>query len=217
MGATCKPRSAAEVFGVRYTPKNARDRLIEKAIDLFYYQGFNAVGLDRVIREAGVTKTTFYKHFESKEELILVALQRRNEWETQAWQRAVRKLGGKDPRDQLLAVFDVLDLWFNDPGFGGCIFINAAAEFPDPNDPVHQLAASHKIDTRGWFTQLARKGGLSDPDLFGDLFTSIVEGTLVMRHVHGKNDAARQNRQIVEKLMVLHGAASPKPTVATPG
>src|SRR5687768_4545275 len=112
MGAWVKHRPAAELFGVRSVPRNARDRLIDTAIDLFYQHGFHAVGLDRVIAETGVTKTTFYKHFESKDDLIVAAIERRDAWESRAWERAVRKLAGPDPRAQLLAVFDVMDAWF---------------------------------------------------------------------------------------------------------
>jgi AcrR family transcriptional regulator len=148
--STHKP--AAELFGVRSEPKNARDRLLDKAIDLFYSRGFNAVGLDQVIAETGVTKTTFYKHFQSKEALMVAAVERRDQWEAEAWSRAVRTLAGDDPKAQLLGFFDVMDVWFNDPNFGGCIFINAAAEFPDPRDPVHQAAARHKKRTRDQFS-----------------------------------------------------------------
>src|SRR5437016_3477716 len=78
-------------------PRTGRDRLVAAAVELFYRNGFGAVGVDRVIAAAGVTKTTFYKHFDSKDELMVAAVQRRDEWESQAWDRAVRKLAGDDP------------------------------------------------------------------------------------------------------------------------
>src|SRR3954452_16779767 len=104
-------RSATELFGVRAAPKNARDRLIDTAINLFYGKGFHAVGLDQIVDETGVTKTTFYNRFESKDDLIIAAIQTRDEWESAAWNRAVRELAGDDPRSQLLGYFDVLDIW----------------------------------------------------------------------------------------------------------
>jgi AcrR family transcriptional regulator len=184
-------RPAAELFGVPRAAGNAKDRLIDQAIDLFYQHGFHAVGLDQVIAATGVTKTTFYKHFESKEDLVVAAIARRDEWESEAWSRAVHQLVGEDPRRQLLAVFDVLDVWFNDPSFGGCLFINAAAEFADPRDPAHQVAAAHKKRTCEAWCEQARRAGASDPGGFSDRFTALVEGALIMRHVHGRNDAAR--------------------------
>lgn len=194
-------RSAAELFGVRAPAKNARDRLINTSIDLFYANGFQAIGLDRILSETGVTKTTFYKYFQSKDDLVVEALSTRDAWERQAFLRALREVGGEHPRAQLLAVFDVLDVWFNDPSFGGCLFINAAGEFPDPNDPIHRVAAAHKRTARDDFRDLARAAGAAAPEAFADLFALIVEGTLVMRHVHGRNDAATVARPAAEQLV----------------
>ena len=119
MSISFPARSAAELLGVPDKPKNARDRLLDTAIDLFYANGFHTIGLDAILDKTGVTKTTFYKHFESKEDLVVEALRRRDAWEMQAWARAIQKIAGDDPRRSLLAVFDVLDVWFNDPAFGG--------------------------------------------------------------------------------------------------
>jgi AcrR family transcriptional regulator len=194
-------RTAADLFGAPCVVKNARDRLLVTAIDLFYKHGFHAVGLDRVIAEVGTTKTTFYKYFESKDQLILEAVRERDRWETEAWNRAVRELAGDDPRAQLLGLFDVFDIWFNDADFIGCIFINTAAEFPNPNDPVHQAAAKHKRANRDGARDLAASAGVTDPDVFADVYTMLVEGTLVLRQVHGRNDAARLARPVVERLL----------------
>src|SRR3954454_15976952 len=109
-------KSVTELLGLPDPPSTGRERLVAAAIELFYRNGFGAVGIDRVIAAAGVTKTTFYKHFESKDELMVAAVQRRDEWESLAWQRAVRDLAGDDnPAGQILAALDVMDLWFNDP------------------------------------------------------------------------------------------------------
>src|SRR3954462_10229671 len=112
-------KSATQLLGVPDPPRTGRERLVAAAVELFYRHGFGAVGLDRVIAAAGVTKTTFYKQFEGKDDLMVAAVRRRDEWESQAWDRAVRKLAGDDPLRQLRAMLDVMDLWFNDPDFGG--------------------------------------------------------------------------------------------------
>src|SRR5438132_2461397 len=106
-------KSASEIFGLPDPPRTGRERLLVAAVDLFYRNGFGAIGIDRVISAAGVTKTTFYKHFESKDDLMVAAVQLRDEWESQAWHTAIHKLAGDDPIRQLLAMFDVMDLWFN--------------------------------------------------------------------------------------------------------
>ena len=117
MGSELPAPRATALFGAPYAPKNAREKLLHVAIDLFYKHGFHAVGLDRVIAEVGVTKTTFYKHFESKDDLLEAAIRQRDEWEMHAWTAAVDKLAGDNPRQKLLAFFDVLDVWFNSPDF----------------------------------------------------------------------------------------------------
>lgn len=203
-----RTKTVSELFGVPKPPQTGRERLVAAAIELFYAHGFQAVGLDQIIAAAGVTKTTFYKHFESKDELMVVAVQTRDAWEMEAWDRAVRTIGGDDPRAQLLAFFDVLDTWFNDPDFRGCLFINTAAEFPNPHDPIHQAAAAHKRKSRDHFRTLAAAAGARDPEAFADRFTALLEGTLVLRQVHDRSDAVRVIRPAVEQLIAAELGAS---------
>ncbi len=197
-------KSVAELFGMPPVPVTGRDRLVASGIELFYRYGFQAVGLDRVIEHAGVTKTTFYKHFEGKDDFVRACVEAREAWESDAWERAVRTLAGDDPRAQLLAVFDVLDSWFNDADFRGCIFINIAAEFADRRDPAHRAAAEHKRKNRDHYRRLASLAGAENPDAFADHYTMLLEGTLVLRHVHDRDDAARVARPIVEDLIARH-------------
>jgi AcrR family transcriptional regulator len=212
-------KSASELFGLPAPPKTGRDRLVAAAIDLFFRNGFGAVGIDQVIAAAGVTKTTFYKHFESKDDLMVAAVQRRDEWESEAWTRAVRKLAGDDePAAQLLAMIDVMDLWFNEPEFRGCMFMNTAAEFPNPHDPVHQAAATYRRKARNNVRDLAKAAGAdaSAAETFADCFTAIVEGALVMRQTQSRNDAARVVRPAVEQLIAAYLPAAASMPSATP-
>ncbi len=196
-----KHKPVVELFGLPEPPTAGRGRLVHAAIELFYSHGFQAVGVDQIFTAAGVTKTTFYKHFESKDDLVVAAIQQRDEWEMQAWTSAVRAAAGDDPKEQLVAFFDVLDVWFNAPEFRGCQFINAAAEFPNPNDPVHAVAAEHKRKNRDFFRDLAAAAGAEDPESFADRYTALVEGTLVLRQVHGRDDAATVIKPAVESLV----------------
>jgi AcrR family transcriptional regulator len=197
----CKHKPVVELFGLPDPPKTGRGRLVHAAIELVYSHGFQAVGVDQVIAAAGVTKTTFYKHFESKDDLMEAAIRQRDEWEMQAWMAAVEKLAGNDPGRKLLAFFDVLDVWFTSPDFHGCQFINAAAEFPNPNDPVHRVAAEHKRKSRDYFRDLAAAAGAIEPEAFADRYTALVEGTLVLRQVHNRDDAARVIKPAVEAML----------------
>lgn len=196
-----KHKPVVELFGLPDPPKTGRARLVHAAIELFYSHGFQAVGVDQIFAAAGVTKTTFYKHFESKDDLLVAAIGQRDQWEMQAWTKAVQKMAGDDPKKQLLAFFDVLDLWFTEPDFRGCQFINAAAEFPNPHDPVHAVAAEHKRKNRDFFRDLAASAGAADPDAFADQYTALVEGTLILRQVHGRDDAAQVIKPAVEALV----------------
>lgn len=204
-------KSVWEILGLPDPPKTGRERIIAAAVDLFYRHGFAAVGIDQVIARAGVTKTTFYKHFEGKDDLMVAAVQRRDEWESQAWARAVRNIAGDDPVAQFLAMLDVMHLWFNDPDFHGCMFINAAAEFPNPHDPVHEAAAAYKHKVRDARRDLARAAGAGpdNAEAFADLFTALLEGALVLRQAYGRNDAARAIRPAIEQLIAAY--LIPKP------
>ena len=196
-------KSVTELLGVPDPPTTGRERLVAAAVELFYRHGFAAVGIDRVIAAAGVTKTTFYKHFEGKDDLMVAAVVRRDEWESRAWDRAVRKIAGDDPARQLLAMLDVMDVWFNAPDFRGCMFLNTAAEFPNPNDPVHQAAAAYKRRSRDHRRDLARAAGAEAQaaEAFADCYTALLEGALVIRQTQGRNDAARIIRPAVEQLV----------------
>ena len=201
--ANLRKKSVVELLGVLEVPKSGRGRLVAVAVELFYRHGFGAIGVDQVLTTAGVTKTTFYKHFESKDDLMVAAVQLRDQWESQAWGRAVRKVAGDDPIAQLRAMLDVMDLWFNDPEFGGCMFINAAAEFPNPHDPVHQAAAAYKRKVRDHWCNVARAAGAdaAAAETFADCYCALIEGALIMRQTHGRNDAARAIRPAVEQLI----------------
>src|SRR3954463_13439828 len=94
-------KTVTEFRGLPDPPRTGRERLVAAAIELFYRNGFGAVGIDQIISTAGVTKTTFYKHFESKDDLMVAAVRRRDEWESAAWGRAIKKIAGDDPAKPL--------------------------------------------------------------------------------------------------------------------
>lgn len=204
MKTPCDEITAAKLFGITREPANTREKLLFTAINLFYEFGFHAVGLDRIIKEVGVTKTTFYNHFESKDDLILAALEERHKWESTAWMETIGDRAGDDPKAQLLAVFEVLDIWFNHPRFKGCLFINAASEFPLPTDPVHQKAGEHFVATQGAFRDMAERAGLKDPQLFAERMGLLVHGAITLRLSAGHDAAAEDARAMTEMLMDEH-------------
>jgi len=194
-------KTARELFGDGEIATKTREKLLDRATDLFYTYGIHAVGLDRILKDVGVTKTTFYNHFESKDELTRQALQRRHEWEMAWFIKAVDEIAAKEPKRTLLAVFDVLHKWFTDPDFRGCQFINAAAEFPSPHDPVHQEAARHKTVTRQFLHETARAAGAADPETLGNQLLVLFEGAITLRQVTGDDQAAATARAVAEGLV----------------
>lgn len=208
MVTTSEYKTLQELFGAPEPPKNGRERLVHAAIEFIYLHGFQALGVDQILARTGVSKTTFYKHFESRDDLLVAAIQTRDQWEMASFNTAVQKLAKDDPRAQLLAIFDVLDFWFNSPDYHGCQFINAASEFPNPHDPVHVVAADRKRKSREEFRDLAVAAGIADPETFADQYTALVEGTLVMRQIHGRNDAAKVIKPAVETLLARRSRTS---------
>lgn len=206
-----RTKSVFELFGLPDQPRTGRERLIASAVELFYRNGFSAVGVDRVIAHAGVTKTTFYKHFESKDELMVAAVQRRDEWESHLWGHAVRNIAGENPARYPLAMLEIMDMVFNDPDFHGCMFLNTAIEFPNPHDPVHQAASSFKKRARDNWRNTAIAAGASpqNAETFADCFTALIEGALILRQAHGRDDAARAIRPAVEQLVTTYFPQQP--------
>lgn len=190
-----------ELFGDRNEPTTTREKLFEVAIDRFYVHGFHAVGLDQILNEVGVTKTTFYNHFESKDELILEALARRELWEFKAFSDRAKELAGDDPRELMLAFFDVLDEWFNHPDYFGCLFLNVCVEFPSPHDPIHKAGTAYYHKGKQDFSEIAKAAGATDPDLLAEQLVVLIQGTLTHRQVSGDNDAAAKARSIAEAMI----------------
>lgn len=181
-------------------PSSRRDHLVDTAVALFGRHGFHATGIDRVLRESGVAKMTLYKHFRSKDELILAALRRRDE-RFRNW--LVRAVEGRarSPRARLLALFDAVGEWIAGPDFSGCTFINAAAEFADPDHPIHGAAAEHKRLVLGYLRGLAEAAGAAQADVLARQLMLLVEGAIVIAQVSGQAGAAAEARGAAEILI----------------
>jgi hypothetical protein len=148
----------------------------------------------------------------------VAAVERRDEWESAALDRAVRELAGDDPAGRLLAKLDVIHVWFTDPDFRGCMFMNAAAEFPNPHDPVHRAAAAIMRKRRDHSRDLARAAGAAEAaaETFADCYTALLEGAVNMRHTQGRHDAARAVRPAVEQLIATYLPARVNPALVMP-
>lgn len=182
-----------------------KDELVETALRLFYKGGFNATGIDRILAESGVAKMTLYKHFRSKDELILAVLNRRDE-ELRNWLMGEMEAASADPRERLLSMFDALEAWFTGKafegvGFSGCFFINAAGEFGDQSHPAHRAAAEHKLRIVEYLERHCAEAGASDPRKLAEQLALLKEGAIANAHVRGMPEAAGVAKEIAEGLV----------------
>ena len=155
---------------------SARERILEVAFRLFYASGIRAVGVDTVIAESGVAKATLYKHFPSKDDLVLAYLEKAD----LAWREklhAAARAAGDDPRAQLVGLFDALASSCRSDGYHGCPFINTAAEAA-AGSAVHARTVEHKTTVRAWICGLAQAAGATDPDALAFALTLLLDGAL---------------------------------------
>lgn len=172
-----------------------REQIVTEALKLFYRDGFNATGVDKICTEAGVSKKTLYNHFKSKDELVLATLRKRDESFRNKFMRETERLAS-DPRGRLLALFDALEAWFREKDFCGCMFINASAEFSSQDDPNHIISAEHKRLIRGYIQELAELAGARNPGVLASQLNLLLEGAIVEAHVSGNKQAAKLARSM---------------------
>jgi AcrR family transcriptional regulator len=176
-----------------------RERLIETSLRLFSTNGFHATGIDRILAEAGVAKMTLYRHFRSKDELILAALER---YETifRGWLEDVLKHSPLPPEDRILDLFDKLAQWFEGSTLGnltfqGSMLTNAAAEFGQPGHPVHDAVAGH-----------IRGAGL--PPGLSSRLVVLMFGAVLMVQIH-RNPAAFRDARLTAQAILKQDAPIP--------
>ena len=178
-----------------------RGRLIEAAVKRFYRDGFRNVGLDQVLADVGISKTAFYKHFESKDALMLAVLEAKNAWLQDVLQEMVRSHSGPHPADQLRGLFDVVEQFVASDEFQGCIFVNVAMEFPLAHDPAHQAAAQHKQAIEAIVRDIATQAGADDPRALAQELCLIMEGAYVTRQVTGDPATIHIARRVADSVL----------------
>lgn len=179
---------------------SARDRILEAASQLFYQEGVQNVGIDRIIAESGVAKMSLYNHFKSKDALIAGWLQQRDEsWRT--WFQATVERSATEPRDRLLAIFDALKEWFEQPDFRGCAFINSTVELVDPEHPGYQVCMEHQQAVFAYVLNLVKAAELPNPDILAQQLLILVEGAIVVAMMQRNSEAALQAKQVASTLI----------------
>jgi AcrR family transcriptional regulator len=189
----------------RATTSEARRRILETADRLFYEEGVRAVGVDRIIAEAGVAKMTLYTHFGSKDDLILAVLQHREGCASEFFRSAMERHGRKI-RDPLRAFFAALKDWFESPDFRGCAFQNAAIELADPDHPGTAFARGYKRRFGEFLRGLIEESLGKRAERVAPAVALLVEGAIATAAMEGKPDAADTARDAALKLVAKEGA-----------
>ena len=186
------------------TAASTRKRLIEAAGRRFYRDGFRMVGLDQILADVGISKTAFYKHFESKDDLVLAALEDHDREMQETFRAMVRERGGPTAREQLAVVMDVVEHFVEADGYQGCIFVNVAIEFPLAHEPAHIAAAASKRAIEEIVYELAVEAGAKDPRALAKELCLVMEGAYVTRHVTGDKQAVDMARSIARLIIAEH-------------
>ena len=180
-----------------------RDELVQKALQAFYRNGFHATGMDMLVAETGISKTSMYKHFRTKEDLILAVLRLRDERFRNWLYRRMEELADT-PREQLIAMFDALEEWFGEPGYKGCMFIKASSEYQVASHPIHMQSADHKRMLESHITELAEEAGLSDPGGLARQLLLLKEGAIVTAHLGHTTHPAQDAKAAAIQLVNAH-------------
>jgi AcrR family transcriptional regulator len=182
----------------------ARERILDAAYDLFSTRGIQAVGVDAIIERSGVARQTLYRHFGSKQELVLAFLALREQVWTKDWLQAEIEQRSDDPSEQLLAIFDVFGAWFRTPAFEGCTFINVMLEHAEDDDPVRLASTSYLTAIRAMIEEKAREAGVADPDDFARKWHILMKGSIVAA---GEGDATAARRAQETGRLLLTAAS----------
>jgi AcrR family transcriptional regulator len=181
------------------TGQSARERILDAAYELFSHRGIRAVGINEVIEHAGVATATLYRHFASKDALVLAFLELRE----QRWTKDLIEAGaisrGSSPEEQLLAIFDVLDEWFHREDFEAGSFMRVLLEL-GPKHPAGDASVRHLEQMRSMVGRLAEQAGLRDTESFARSCHILMQGSIVAA-AEGDTEAAHRSKSMAGRLI----------------
>jgi AcrR family transcriptional regulator len=184
---------------------DARERLLRTAYELFHRNSLHTVGVDRIVAEADVAKTTLYRHFGSKDELAVSVLRHHEVVWTRGWLEHAVARRGETPEERLLGIFDAFDEWFRQDDYEGCLFARSLLETRDPASPVRAAAAAGLANIRAFVRGLAEDAGVRDPDATALKIQMLLLGATIAA-VYGDADAALKARDVA-RLQLEHERA----------
>jgi AcrR family transcriptional regulator len=166
---------------------NAKDKILTIANNLFYQKGVRAIGVDRIIAESEVAKTTLYRYFPSKDDLVVAYLEVQD-WHFWRLFDEVVDRSPNEPKQQLLAIFSWIDELLASPDCHGCPFLMIAAEFPEIDYPGHQVAIAHNQKLRDRLTALADLAGIALAAELGATLSLLIDGAFAQRRLFKNHD-----------------------------
>ncbi|MBB6010869.1 AcrR family transcriptional regulator [Aquamicrobium lusatiense] len=183
----------------------AAKRILDVARDLFYRQGIRAIGVDEIVRTAGVAKPSLYRAFSSKDELAASYLR---QYDREFWERFDEAVAAHpdNPRAQILAFLTRVGQRTQTPAYRGCGMTNAAVEYPEPDHPARRVSEDNKRELRRRLREMARGMGAADADTLGDGLLLLIEGAYISGQLFGAGGPAQAVARNAELLI----DASPK-------
>jgi AcrR family transcriptional regulator len=178
-------------------PSVARRRLLDTATRLFYAEGTRAVGIDRIIAEAGVAKATFYNHFPSKDDLVLAYIEEQD----RLGREAVAGLPKQRPRKMIAAIMGRISDAAVAGGYRGCPFLNTAAEYPDPGSPVRQAIDARRAWYHGVLRHLLAEDGDQAPSVTASLLVALSDGLLETAYLDDPKTIPSLVREALARLL----------------
>jgi AcrR family transcriptional regulator len=177
-----------------------REKILSTATNLFQTQGINSTGVDNIVAVAGTTKMTLYKYFRTKEALILEVLQT-SQQDFQTWLDEKLSSSSKKPSDKIQQLFDYVEEWVNSPAFVGVAFIKASAEFPNEENPIHQLSNQQSREFRQFIGKLASDASIKDADGLALQLSLLFEGAVQAEQMQRGSGAIRYAKKAAKILI----------------
>jgi AcrR family transcriptional regulator len=179
-----------------------KDRVFQTAARMFYRHGYRAIGVDTLAAESGIGKMTLYRHYPTKDDLIVAYLKDSNELFWRNFEQITKD--APTAREKILSFFEGLQDYVQSPACYGCPFLNVATEYPETNYAGHEVAMEHKQSVRMKFLQLAKEAGAKKPDVLADQLFLLMDGAYMASRMFGaKNPAAH----LAEAAQVLVDSA----------
>jgi AcrR family transcriptional regulator len=182
--------------------RSARDRILDTARELFYRDGYHAVGIDTIVERSGVAKMTLYRHFPSKDDLIAAYLRQANAEFTEWLESAMA--AADDPEQKLVAALAATAKLATSARCLGCTFQAVASEFPDQDHPGHRVALEHKQRLLERLARIAREAGLREPEVLAQQLLLLMDGAWVAARMFGPANHAIAAEEAARALVVAH-------------